>query len=278
MPLASFKVPIPVQNQGQLKSRLCIRKRPTVKRAEVQHPVRTDCWYEIVQQTSELARQGKVLVVTDIDGTLIARQGRGAKERFRPMPNAAGAVSWLQEADNIDVIALTARALQHHDKAKTELDLSSAGIQLLPEGMEPLLTHEQSTSLSRKYKQARFQNNIIYVSGQDKSKALDSFLSVKPDIYSHIIFIDDRIENCEYVLRRIKAGRGSAYLYSKPRRSRCRHHLHEWPAPCQTDSSSLSVSLEPSPAPNDTEQELPIASEQQPEFHLMDIFWHCNIL
>lgn len=206
---------------------------PPAKRLSIRKgATKTDCWYYIIQKISELPKQGRVLVVTDIDNTLIKKDRHPDGDTFRALPAAVGAINWLLSISELDLIALTARHFQSYNPTITERNLESVNLQMLLPGTEPVLTKEQSEELLRKHKHLHFRNNILYTSHQEKAQALNYFLSVKSSKYSHIVFIDDLIENCEYVLHRLDcdAGKVTVFHFTKPRKSQClKRHRHEWP-------------------------------------------------
>ena len=213
--------------------RISLRKRAT----------KTDCWYHIIQKVNELPRRGKVLVVTDIDNTLIKKNSNPDCVTFSALPAAVDAINWLQSASALDVIALTARSFKPANVDITEWNLESANIRMLLPDMKPVLTKEQSEELSKKHRHLHFRNNILYAPNGEKVQILNSFLSVKSAKYSHIVFIDDLIENCEYVLHSLdcEADKVTVFHFTKPRKPQClKRHSHEWPPFPSPEPSSMN--------------------------------------
>lgn len=233
------------KTHGKIK-RQTFHKAPPAKRITIRKgATRTDCWYYIIQKINELPRDGRILVVTDIDNTLIKKASHPDGDTFIALPAAVEAMSWLQSSRELDVIALTARPFRPHDAEITEKNLESASIRLLLPDMNPVLTKEQSEMLLRKHRNLHFRNNILYAPSQEKVQALKSFLSVKSTTYRHIVFIDDLIENCEYVLHHLGCNddKVTVFHFIKPRKSQChKKHSHVMPPipTCTPESSPTS--------------------------------------
>ena len=166
-----------------------------------------DCWYSISSLIHTLSTEGKVLVVTDIDETLIERVNGQVLLIQKGLGNI---LQLLKANENVDLIALTARKAKASTVEKTQRDLSNLGAYISEDDSHVAYKAQLQNTISRlgsAGKPLAFRDGIIYGARHretSKGKILKAFLEQLPDdAYKIVVFIDDKNENCDSVLRRL---------------------------------------------------------------------------
>ena len=226
-----------------------------------------DCWYELIAHINDLRAHGQVLLVTDIDNTLVLNSGVGQPVRIQS--GLREVVAWLRAAGNVDLLGLTARSYS----SATEKQLQTLEIPIFTDETPLLMGKEKTFMFNRDGFPLRFKSNIIYHGDDKKGDALRRFLEVSGLDYDTVVFIDDFMENCEAVVEEVKGRKADLIVLNfRQRQKRCRHS-HSLP-PTGLQSSELKPVVKPVVKPVESGAvggEATVSPEQKPKVKPQEI-------